>query len=95
MTKFLTPNPNDEITQGVELPRGLKIPGGKLVNTWFVWLSRLYTAASTIGESGLTADRPTKNLFVGEPYFDLTLGKPIWVKSLNPTVWVDATGGAV
>ena len=43
--------------------------------------------------SGTTASRPTRELSVGDSYFDSTLGKPIWYK--GSSVWVDATGATV
>lgn len=45
--------------------------------------------------SGTTANRPTNNLRVGQPFFDSTLGIPIWCKSLGPTVWVNSAGTTV
>ncbi len=42
--------------------------------------------------SGATSQRPTVDLYVTQPYFDLTLGKPIW---WNGAVWKDAAGTTV
>lgn len=55
---------------------------------WFTTVSRLLTQMT---QSGVTADRPTVNLWTGRPYFDTTLGQPIWY---DGTGWVDATGTA-
>lgn len=47
--------------------------------------------------SGTTAQRPTKFLWAGRPYFDTSLGaagKPIW-RNKDNTGWIDATGAAV
>jgi hypothetical protein len=41
---------------------------------------------------GLTADRPTLELQIGQFYFDTTLGIPIW---WNGTVWKNASGTTV
>lgn len=71
------------------------VPDRPTPNAWIVWINKLWVTAGSVDNSGATADRPTKNLFVGRPYFDATLGKPIWLKSVRPTVWVDATGTSV
>lgn len=63
--------------------------------TWLQWLSRVHTIATSLQQSGPTADRPTSVLWLGRRYFDTDLGIPVWVQSVRPTVWVDATGGAV
>lgn len=47
--------------------------------------------SSTI-HSGTTLQRPTFNVYAGQPYFDTTIGKPIWH---NGTSWVDAVGTVV
>lgn len=39
--------------------------------------------------SGITANRPSTNLKIGQQYFDTTLGIPIW---WNGTKWIDALG---
>ena len=59
---------------------------------WIRYFSILDTLVNTVNLSGLTADRPTENLYIGMSYFDTTLGKPIWLKSVKPSVWVLATG---
>lgn len=59
--------------------------------SWKKWFDKLRILV-TSDESGVTADRPTSNLYVGRRFFDTTLGKPIYVKSLSPTVWVDGVG---
>jgi hypothetical protein len=43
-------------------------------------------------QSGVTANRPDKVLWIGRRYFDTTLGKPVYLKSINPSVWVDGVG---
>ena len=42
--------------------------------------------------SGTTANRPTLQLQIGQPYYDTTLGIPIWY---NGTVWKNASGTTV
>jgi hypothetical protein len=51
-----------------------------------------FLAAISTPQNGVTADRPTQNLQVGQFYFDTTLGYPIWY---DGTDWVDATGTVV
>jgi hypothetical protein len=48
-----------------------------------------FTQNVTIPASGLTADRPTERLEVGQYYFDTSLGYPIY---WNGTDWVNALG---
>ena len=62
---------------------------------WSAWFQRLWALVSTLDSSGTTANRPTKNLFVGRFYFDTTLGYAVWLKSVNPIVWVDSGGFSV
>lgn len=75
------------------------IPEGQLVeqdgsaNTSFKqWLSTIHRIVVSMQQSGTTANRPDKLLWVGRRYFDTTLGKPIWYSG---SVWVDATGASV
>jgi hypothetical protein len=58
---------------------------------YFNNLDSFLTALST-PQNGVTADRPTQNLQVGQFYFDTTLGIPIWY---NGTVWKNASGTTV
>jgi hypothetical protein len=51
-----------------------------------------FTQNVTVPPSGVSADRPTERLEVGQYYFDTTLGLPIY---WNGTNWVDATGTVV
>lgn len=62
---------------------------------WGQWFSLVQGTVLSVRQSGTTANRPTKVLWVGRPYFDTTLGIPIWVQSVNPAVWIDATGAVV
>lgn len=67
----------------------------RLGQGWISFFQAVFFLLTGLTLSGTTANRPTINLWIGEPYFDTTLGKPIWVKSTGPTVWVDATGAPV
>ena len=63
--------------------------------SWVSWWRKIALYAGSVSESGSTANRPVKNLFVGRPYFDTDLGYIIHCKSVSPVVWVDGTGAAV
>lgn len=62
---------------------------------WMNWFNQAYSILFALQSSGTTANRPTKNLWIGRWYFDTSLSKPIWLKSVNPSVWIDATGATV
>jgi hypothetical protein len=51
-----------------------------------------FTQNVTIPASGITADRPTERLEVGQYYFDTTIGRPIY---WNGTNWINAAGTVV
>lgn len=70
-------------------------PDGSISEPWLVWLNKLWMVAGSLDNSGVTADRPTKGLYVGRPYFDTTLGYSISLKSVRPTVWVNGAGATV
>lgn len=59
---------------------------------WANWFTQVFRVLFAVQDSGTTAQRPTKSLWEGRPYFDTTLGKPIWYKTAG---WVDATGASV
>lgn len=56
------------------------------------WFTQVWQIAFASQDSGATANRPTKNLWTGRPYFDTTLGRPIW---WNGGYWIDAAGNSV
>jgi hypothetical protein len=63
---------------------------------WIEFFSSVYYSITYLQQSGTTAQRPTKNLYPGRPYFDESLGaegKPIWVNK-TATGWVYADGTA-
>ena len=62
------------------------------VRPLFTWFTQVYTICFSIQESGLTADRPTKNIWLGRRYYDVTLNKPVYVSAANPIVWRDSQG---
>lgn len=60
------------------------------------WMNRAYVLLFSIQQSGLSADRPTENLFIGRKYYATDLGKPIFLHSVGTTnVWHDANGAVV
>lgn len=76
----MTEPPNNTPIDGAGTP----VPGG-----WREWFSRVALLAN--GDSGPTADRPTKGLYIGKSYFDTTLGYPVYLASVKPSVWVAGT----
>lgn len=67
------------------------------VMPWKQWFQRIQTIASSLQQSGTTAQRPTTNLWIGRRYFDTDLGMPIWVTAVSASgvaTWSGATGSA-
>jgi hypothetical protein len=59
--------------------------------TWTNWFSQLWRLASTIGQHGTTAQRPTSNLFVGRQFFDDDLQQMlVW----SGSAWIAEGGGS-
>lgn len=58
---------------------------------YFNNLDSFLTAISTPG-FGITADRPTQSLQIGQQFYDTTLGIPVY---WNGTVWKNASGTTV
>lgn len=65
---------------------------GAIARPWPAWFKQVYALLFGLTRSGLTAERPTKDLWVGRPYWDSDLGIPIWWDGAD---WVDATGASV
>jgi hypothetical protein len=59
---------------------------------WIEFFSDAYFAIAGLQQSGTTANRPTKRLYVGLPYFDTTLNRPIFYTGTN---WIRADGVVV
>ena len=69
---------------------------GALTPVWFAWFNSVFTWCQGMGQSGATAARPTKGLFIGRDYFDTTLGYKVTVKAVSPSVvWVNGAGAVV
>ncbi len=74
-----------------------QLPGAlSVVQTW---ASVITGVVNALVASGTTAQRPTKFLWTGRPYYDTDLaagaGKPIWYNAASATDWRDATGADV
>lgn len=70
-------------------------PKSAFAYPWYTWLNQVYVICFSLQQSGTTAERPDKLIWIGRRYFDVTLGIPVWVKSAKPTVWVNASGAVV
>lgn len=83
--------------------KGFELPGdanlikedGSTSTVWLNWLSRIHTIVLASTNSGTTAQRPDRFVWVGRRYYDETLNKPVYVSSVNPIVWRDAAGTIV
>ena len=62
---------------------------------WAQFFSSVFTICFAQQQSGTTANRPVKSLYVGRRYYDTTLGIPIWYDANSSTGWANATGTAV
>jgi hypothetical protein len=61
---------------------------------WVSWFQQVFRILTNLTLSGTTAQRPTQNLWIGQPYFDTTLMAPVYVESVGPpVVWVPAANG--
>jgi hypothetical protein len=60
--------------------------------SWRNWFGAVFMICNAMVQSGTTAQRPVKLLWIGRPFFDQDLGRPVWIQSLTPTVWVTADG---
>lgn len=60
--------------------------------SWTNWFSQAYRICFAVSQSGTTANRPTKELYVGRQYWDTTLGYEI---HYNGSAWVRWDGAAV
>lgn len=78
---------------------GLQIAdkNGQITPPFASWFHKAFVLLFAIQQSGTTASRPTKQMWVGRPYFDTTINKPIWAKTISgvTVTWVDATGTTV
>jgi hypothetical protein len=66
--------------------------GGKITPRWNIWFSWVDTFVGNGRTYGTTAQRPVKNVYIGQFYYDTTLGYPVYVDSVGPIVWHDGAG---
>lgn len=95
MTDFISPPPINSVLP-VRSDKGPTGANSVWTNPWANWFSKAQIILFATSQSGLTADRPTKNLYVGRVYFDESLGAngmPIWVRK-DLAGWVKADGTA-
>jgi len=71
----------------MEAPVRDSLSGDLIPQSWVTWFKTVDNFIRSGSSSGTTANRPTKNLFVGLSYLNRDLGKSEQVVSLNPTVW--------
>jgi|APCry1669189241_1035207.scaffolds.fasta_scaffold09089_2 hypothetical protein len=57
----------------------------KAHGVWSQWFDRVQLTLNASTSSGSTDNRPSKNLYVGQPYFDTDLNKPVY---WNGSTWV-------
>lgn len=55
---------------------------------WTTFWSNCFALLFGLTQSGTSANRPTKGLWVGRPYFDTTLQCPLWLQSVSPALWM-------
>jgi hypothetical protein len=82
---------SNQITDSPPNQTAMQNQDGIIDPAWKAYFTQLFFVASCYQQSGITAKRPTKALYVGRTYFDSTLGKPIWY---NGTIWVKSDGTA-
>lgn len=76
-----------------DLPKGVIMP-----LSWAGWINKVWMIVGSVNDSGTTAQRPTKNLWVGRYYFDTSLGahgKPIWCSNVTSGTWIDSASNIV
>ena len=77
------------------LQEAISDKSGLVTMAWIAWLKQITLYVGAINDSGTTAQRPTKGLWIGRPYFDTNLGYIIHLKSASPIVWVNGAGATV
>jgi hypothetical protein len=90
----------DETSVRDGLPMPSLLASVRLTPAWTTFFSNAYQILLGITQSGTTAQRPVKFLYVGRMFFDTSLGargKPIWVASVSAgvAVWIDSASNIV
>ncbi len=76
-----------------DLPGNAPLTDGNAATpSWLQWFTRVHSIVTAQQQSGITANRPTKGLWIGRRYYDTTLNVPVYVAQVNPTVWRNASG---
>jgi hypothetical protein len=86
MANIINSPPNTPVDQ--ELTKGVF----QVADGWRNFFAQVFMICSALTQSGTTAQRPTKFLWVGRTYLDLTLTRPIWWSGTN---WIRADGVVV
>lgn len=60
---------------------------------WISWFQQVFNLLSGMSLAGTTAQRPTTNLWIGQPYFNTDHMAPEYVSSVSPVSWVPAANG--
>lgn len=60
----------------------------RLTTGWQKFMSDVSNYLISLTSSGTSANRPTKLLYTGRPYYDTTLDSNLHLKSVNPVVWI-------
>jgi len=58
---------------------------GRFTSVWQSWITRAQSVLNAVTLSGNTSSRPTKDLYVGQPFFDSTLNQVVW---WNGSEWI-------
>ena len=68
---------------------------GGITAVWSQWVTRIHAICTANQQSGPTAFRPDKLVWLGRRYYDTDLHMPIYVDGVNPIKWVDSMGNVV
>lgn len=77
---------------GFELPSNTSVVSddGQTDRQWLQWLDRIHVICAAEQQSGSTADRPAKRLWIGRRYFDTDIGAPVF---WDGSAWIEGGGG--
>lgn len=68
---------------------------GTVDRNWDIFFTQVNNWITENSQHGVTANRPTTNLYIGRTYLDDTLFYHVHIHSLNPTVWKNEAGATV
>jgi hypothetical protein len=76
--------------------RPLNEAGDDFTQAWTAFFTKVRNGIVLRTQAGTTAQRPTKGLEIGLPYYDTTLGMQICVHQVTPAVvWHNGAGVVV